>query len=59
MDEAALADPERLFQFSPAWPLLDEGQRGAALASIGAVLATRDGVLPVPSPALIAMARRA
>lgn len=59
VDKAALADPERLFQFSPVWPLLDEEQRSAALASIGAVLATRDGVLPVPSPALIAMARRA
>ena len=59
VDEATLADPQRLFQFSPVWPLLDEEQRSAALASIKAALATRDGVLPVPSPALIAKARRA
>lgn len=59
VDEAALGEPERLFQFSPLWPLLGGDQRGAILASVRANLAARGGVLPVPSPALIAAARRA
>ena len=58
VDEAALAEPDRLFQFSPAWPQLDNQQRNIVLASIRSVLAARDGVLPVPSPALIATAHR-
>ncbi len=58
VDEAALADPDRLFQFSPAWPQLDNQQRDVVLASIRSALTARGGVLPVPSPALIATAHR-
>lgn len=58
VDMAALADPARLFQFSPIWPALDEDRREAVLASIRASVAAAGGALPVPSPALIALARR-
>ncbi len=59
VDKAGLADPERLFQFSPVWPMLNDWQRDTALASIDATLIDLAGVLPVSSPALIATARRA
>lgn len=56
IDAAALAEPDRLFQFSPLWPELDQSRRDAILASIRAALVARDGVLPIPSPALIGTA---
>ncbi len=59
VDAATLDHPGRLFQFSPLWPLLDERQRAAVLASIRASLEAAGGVLAVASPALIATARRA
>jgi hypothetical protein len=34
VDEAALADPENPFQFSPLWPQLDSELREAILTSI-------------------------
>ena len=58
VQQTALADPERLFQFSPLWPQLDARQRDAVLSSISSAVAARGGVLPVRSPALIATARR-
>lgn len=58
VDDAALADPERLFQFSPLWPQLDGGQRSTVMASIRGAQSAHGGVLPVDSPALIATARR-
>lgn len=58
VDAHALAEPDRLFQFSPVWPLLEPEQRGAILSSIRTTLESGDGILAVPSPALIATARR-
>ena len=59
VDAAALYQPDRLFQFSPAWPQLAGEQRERALASIRTALSARGGKLAVPCPALIATARRA
>ena len=58
IDDEMLADPDRLFIFSPLWPKLDAPRREAVLAAIRAAQDARGGVLPVPSPALIATARR-
>jgi ubiquinone/menaquinone biosynthesis C-methylase UbiE len=58
IDQATLAEPARLFQFSPVWPMLDEGQRAVVLESIQASIEASGGVLAVPSVALIATARR-
>jgi ubiquinone/menaquinone biosynthesis C-methylase UbiE len=58
VEAAALADPARLFQFSPVWAVLDEDQRAALLASIRTSVEDAGGVLPVPSAALIAIGRR-
>lgn len=58
LEERALQDTERLFQFSPIWPLLDAGQQSRVLASIRDILAEAQGVLPIPSPAWIATAKR-
>jgi len=58
VDIAALADPDRLFQFSPVWPMLEQAARDTVLRSIRAGVDAAGGVLPVPSPALIAVARR-
>ena len=59
IDEAAVTDPDRLFQYCPIWQQLDAGQRSVILTSIEAAQSVRGGVVPVPSPALIATARRA
>lgn len=59
IDADALAEPDRLFQFSPLWPDLTSPQRAAILQSIAAALDARGGQLPVPSPALIGTAVRA
>jgi ubiquinone/menaquinone biosynthesis C-methylase UbiE len=58
IDAAAIAKPDLLFQFSPRWPQLDEARREAILAPIRAALVARGGVLPIPSPALIAFAHK-
>ena len=49
------ADP--MFAFSPLWPKLDDAARAAVLADIRAQAGGR--TLPIPSTALIAIARRA
>ncbi|MGY4397275.1 SAM-dependent methyltransferase [Sphingomonas sp. UYAg733] len=59
IDRPALAEPMRLFRFSPIWPLLDQGQRTVVLESVLAGVDACGGVLAVPSMALIATARRA
>lgn len=58
IDAAAVAEPERLLQFSPLWALLDPEQRGTVVASIQSRVIEAGGVLAVRSPALIATARR-
>ncbi|WCM27200.1 class I SAM-dependent methyltransferase [Sphingomonas sp. QA11] len=58
LDMAAIAEPGRIFQFSPIWAVLDEEQQGMAFASIRASVEEAGGSLPIPSPALIATARR-
>lgn len=59
VDANLIADPDRLFQFSPAWPQLKGDQRSILVESIRAKIDVQGGTLPVPSPALIATARRA
>ena len=58
IDAAAIAAPERLFQFSPIWPVLSDKQQQVVVGTIEAAIATHDGPLPVPSPALIGVGRR-
>ncbi len=54
VDEASLDDPDRLFTFSPLWPLLDAGRRSEILTAIR----SRSRPVAVPSPALIGTATR-
>jgi SAM-dependent methyltransferase len=56
IDAAAIAEPDRLFQYSPLWPQLDQSRREAILVAIRVILTARGGLLPVPSQALIATA---
>jgi hypothetical protein len=58
VDAGAMAEPDRLFQFSPIWPALNAAQRQNVLGSIDATLTDSEGILPVPSPAWIATAQR-
>ncbi|MDR3514321.1 MAG: methyltransferase domain-containing protein [Azospirillaceae bacterium] len=58
VDGQAFGEPDRLFQFNPVWPLLEPGQRDAIVLSIHGALESGGGILAVPSPALIATARR-
>ena len=58
IDGVMLDDADDLFRFSPLWPKLDAGQKQAILTAIRAAQDARGGVLPVPSVALIATARR-
>lgn len=58
LEGRAMDDPDRLFQFSPIWPLLDADGKGRVLASIRESLAASNNVLPIPSPAWIATAHR-
>ena len=59
VDAAVLAEPDRLFAFSPWWPQLDRPRQDALVSALRSTLAARGGVLPVPSPALIACGVRA
>ncbi|MEM1044648.1 MAG: class I SAM-dependent methyltransferase [Pseudomonadota bacterium] len=58
LEQAAIEDPDHLFQFSAIWPLLDADRKDRVLTSIRDSLAASDGVLAIPSPAWIATARR-
>lgn len=55
-----LDDPDRLLALIPHWAMLDDGGKAAVLREIRrrGEEAGRDGVLPIPSTALIATARR-
>jgi ubiquinone/menaquinone biosynthesis C-methylase UbiE len=59
VDIAMLAEPDRLFQFSPYWSGLGDAERGVVVAAIRGAIEARGGALPVPSPALIATGVRA
>ncbi|WP_232631093.1 class I SAM-dependent methyltransferase [Methylobacterium sp. Leaf118] len=57
LDVAALADPEALFGLSQDWAGLDEAQKAQCIAEMRRMAEGRP-VLPVPSTALIGVARR-
>jgi SAM-dependent methyltransferase len=59
IEQGMLDEPDRLFQFSPVWPLLDGGQRAALLEELGELAARNDGRINVASPATIAIGRKA
>lgn len=54
---AALAQPDSLFGMSPDWTSLDETEKAAVVAEVRSMAGDR-AVLPIPSTALIAVARR-
>ncbi len=57
LDVAALAEPDSLFGMSPDWTSLSREERAAVVAEVRAIAGDRD-VMPVPSTALIGVARR-
>lgn len=57
LETAALAEPDTLFGMSPDWTSLSEGEKAAVVAEVWEFAADR-AVLPIPSTALIATARR-
>jgi SAM-dependent methyltransferase len=50
-----LAEPDRLFQFSPVWPLLDDKQRAELLDELAELAKRNGGKIDVTSPATIAI----
>jgi SAM-dependent methyltransferase len=56
IDGPLLDDPDRLFQFSPIWPLLETGQRRTVTAECTNLAADNGGTIAVPSTAQIAIA---
>lgn len=54
----ALTEPDRLFQFSPVWPLLDAVHRAPVLADMYDLAERNGGMIRVASPALIGVGRR-
>ena len=58
VDADAVREPDRLFVFSPLWPELGAGQRDQVLEAIDERLRSAGGRIAVPSPALVATARR-
>jgi SAM-dependent methyltransferase len=58
VESEALLEPDRLFQFSPVWPLLDARQRATILADMRDLAQRNDGVIRVASPALIGVGHR-
>lgn len=54
---AALAEPDSLFGMSPDWTSLDDVEKAAVVAEVRRMAGDR-AILPVPSTALIAVARR-
>lgn len=57
LDVAALADPDTLFGMSPDWTSLDGADKAAVIAEVRQTIGHRP-TLPIPSTALIAVARR-
>ena len=57
LDVAALAEPDTLFGMSPDWTSLDEADKAAVVAEARRMAGER-AILPIPSTALIAVARR-
>lgn len=57
LDVAALAEPDTLFGMSPDWTSLDEAEKDAVIAEVRQMLGG-SSILPIPSTALIAVARR-
>lgn len=58
VESEAMLEPDRLFQFSPIWPLLNAGQRETVLADVRDLAERNGGVIRVASPALIGIGRR-
>lgn len=57
LDVAALAEPDTLFGMSPDWTSLDEAEKDAVIAEVRQ-MSGGSSILPIPSTALIAVARR-
>lgn len=57
LDVAALAEPDMLFGMSPDWTSLDEVEKDAVIAEVRQ-MSDGSSILPIPSTALIAVARR-
>lgn len=57
LDVAALAEPDTLFGMSPDWTSLDQAEKDAVIAEVRH-MAGDNAILPIPSIALIAVARR-
>lgn len=57
LETAALADPDSLFGMSPDWTSLDQAEKDAVVAEVRQ-MAGESVTLPIPSTALIAVARR-
>ena len=57
LDVAALAEPDTLFGMSPDWTSLSDAEKAAVVMEVRCMAGER-AVLPIPSTALIAIARR-
>lgn len=57
LDADALEDPDTLFGMSPDWTGLDEAEKAAVVAEVRHMAGDRP-ILPIPSTALIGVARR-
>lgn len=57
LDVAALAEPDTLFGMSPDWTSLDQAEKDAVIAEVRQ-MSGGSSILPIPSTALIAVARR-
>lgn len=57
LDVAALDEPDRLFGMSPDWTGLEAAEKAAVVAEARAMVGKR-AMLPVPSTALVGVARR-
>ena len=57
LDIAALAEPDTLFGMSPDWTSLSDAQKAVVIGEVRQMAAGR-ATLPIPSTALVAVARR-
>nr|WP_314467041.1 class I SAM-dependent methyltransferase [uncultured Novosphingobium sp.] len=57
LDITLLAEPDSLFGMSPDWTSLSDEEKGAVIAEVKEMAGDR-AILPIPSTALIAVARR-
>lgn len=58
VDRAMLTEPDRLAQFSPVWPVLDDMQKAQVIEELVGQAQNNGGTISVPSPAWIAFSRR-